>query len=217
YDTRRVLGTSRSAAPRGASGRAAARVRRHRPSAPGERRPVRLSRRHGVSGAPPPRGRRHVAEQLERGRGPPPPGLRADDEGREGARRPPPRLGELREERFLSAGGRVSGLSADWLAELAASLRGPRRACRRLVAELEGHLEDAVAGGLSEADAVARLGPAFAVAGRWNAESRRRRWQARAQILAAALAIAAVAAPVGLAQRPGQAPRHRINRPASSP
>jgi hypothetical protein len=103
-------------------------------------------------------------------------------------------------------------VTSNWLEELAGSLRGPRRARRRLLAELEAHVEDAIADGLDEESALARLGPPAAVAGRWNADANRRRWQVRAQILAAA-----VAAPVGFAQRPS--PRHhpivtKSSRPA---
>src|SRR5205814_4750823 len=129
--------------------------------------------------------------------------LRADREGREGTRRPPPGVGAVLKGHRVRAGGRVT---SDWLEELAGSLRGPRRARRRLLAELEGHLEDAAADGLDEATALSRLGSASEVAVRWNADATRRRWQVRAQILAAAVAVAAVAAPVGFAQRPGHAP-----------
>jgi len=114
----------------------------------------------------------------------------------------------------------MSVAPADWLGELAASLQGPRRARRRLLAELEGHLEDAIADGLTEVDAIARLGPASDLARRWNADARRRGWEVRIQILAAALAVAAIAAPVGLAQRQSHTPNHgakaKSSRPASS-
>jgi uncharacterized membrane protein len=93
-------------------------------------------------------------------------------------------------------------MTPDWLEELAGSLRGPRRARLRLLAELEAHVEDAIADGFDEQDVLARLGSPSAVADRWNADASRRRWQVRAQILAAAFAVAAVAAPVGFAQRP---------------
>ena len=110
-------------------------------------------------------------------------------------------------------------MTSDWLEELAALLRGPRGARRRLLAELEAHVEDAIADGLDEEAALARLGAPAAVAERWNADTTRRRWQVRAQILAAAVAVAAVAAPVGFAQRPSQhhrAPATKSSRPAPS-
>jgi hypothetical protein len=112
---------------------------------------------------------------------------------------------------------------SEWLSALAGSLRGPPRARRRLLLELEGHLEDAIEAELgagvdphaAEAAAVARLGPTSVVAERWNSDTRRRRWQAQIKILTAAVAVAAVAAPVGLAQRPGSANRHH-GRPAEA-
>jgi hypothetical protein len=102
----------------------------------------------------------------------------------------------------------VSG-APGWLAETQAALRGPRRARRRLLLELEEHLADAVAaevdGGASpaaaETAAVERMGPAATLAAGWNADVSARRWATRVRVLAAAAAIAAVAAPVGLAQR----------------
>jgi hypothetical protein len=98
---------------------------------------------------------------------------------------------------------------SNWLAEAQAALRGPRRARRRLLLELEAHLEDAVAaevdGGATpseaEAAAVERMGSPATLAAGWNAEALSRRWATRMRVLAAAAAIAAVAAPVGLAQR----------------
>lgn len=105
--------------------------------------------------------------------------------------------------------------AAAWLAELAAELRGPRRSRRRLLVELEGHLEDALADGSTEAEAVERLGSAAGEARSWNADARRRRWQVRARILAAAVAVAAVAAPVGLVQR-ATSPKSPRPAPAAS-
>jgi hypothetical protein len=98
---------------------------------------------------------------------------------------------------------------SSWIAESQAALRGPRRARRRLLLELEAHLEDAVAAEVdagasfaeAEATAVERMGSAAALAAGWNAEASSRRWAARGRVLLVAAAIAAVAAPVGLAQR----------------
>jgi HAAS domain-containing protein len=98
---------------------------------------------------------------------------------------------------------------SSWLGDARSALRGPRRARRRLLLELEAHLEDAVAAEVdrgasladAEAAAVERMGSAAAVAAGWNAEASSRRWAARGRVLLAAAAIAAVAAPVGLAQR----------------
>jgi hypothetical protein len=98
---------------------------------------------------------------------------------------------------------------SSWLAEAQAALRGPRRARRRLLLELEAHLEDAVAAEVNagaspseaEAAAVERMGSPTVLAAGWNADVSSRRWAARGRVLLAAAAVAAVAAPVGLAQR----------------
>jgi hypothetical protein len=98
---------------------------------------------------------------------------------------------------------------SNWLAETQAALRGPRRSRRRLLLELEQHLADAVAAEVdagaspsaAEAAAVERMGSATVLAAGWNADVSSRRWATRVRVLAAAAAIAAVAAPVGLAQR----------------
>jgi hypothetical protein len=98
---------------------------------------------------------------------------------------------------------------SEWIGELRASLRGPRLARRRLLEEIEAHLEDAIAAEVAagaetqeaEANAVGRLGPPGPLVESWNTHALARRWAARARAVAAGVAIAAVAAPVGLAER----------------
>jgi hypothetical protein len=118
----------------------------------------------------------------------------------------------------------VQTVRSEWLAALAASLRGSRRAKRRLILELEGHLEDAIAAEIragtephaAETAAVDRLGSASDIAARWNADAHRRRWQVRGKVLASALAVAAVVAPVGLAQVPTHKPKPHTARTDAS-
>jgi hypothetical protein len=113
------------------------------------------------------------------------------------------------------------GHGSEWMRELRDSLRGSRRGKCRLLAELEAHLEDAVAEGVAdglglaeaEAAAVARLGPAVDAAEHWNADASARRSFNRFRILALGIAVAAVAAPVSLAQRSDR-PSHRSPKPA---
>lgn len=102
----------------------------------------------------------------------------------------------------------------DWLEAVGASLRGPRRDRRRLLVELEGHLEDAAAEELAaghaaaqaEAAALERLGPPAALAADWNADVRARRTATRLRVVAVAIVAGALAAPVALARR-SDAPR----------
>ena len=109
----------------------------------------------------------------------------------------------------------------DWLQAVGTSLRGPRRNRRRLLAELEGHLEDAaaeeLAGGRAvpeaEAAALERLGSPAAVAADWNADVRARRTAARLRVVALAIVVGALAAPVALAQR-SDAPHQTPSKPA---
>jgi hypothetical protein len=101
-------------------------------------------------------------------------------------------------------------------------LSGPRRARRRLIHELEAHVDDAIAAELAdgltreqaEAAALARLGTATEVGRRWSADASARRWPTKANLLAVGLVIAAVVAPVGLAQRSTQKPARHTRQPA---
>jgi len=104
---------------------------------------------------------------------------------------------------------------AAWLHAVAESLRGPRRNRHRLLAELEGHLEDAAAEELAagrapaeaEAAAIERLGTPAAVAADWNADVHARRTAARLRVVAIAVLVGVLAAPVALAQRSGTSQR----------
>jgi hypothetical protein len=97
----------------------------------------------------------------------------------------------------------------EWMEEVAASLHGPRRAKRRLMAELDAHVDDAVASELAtghtldraEQAALTRLGAAGEVGRRWSADASARQWTARGRVVALGLVIAALVAPVALAQR----------------
>jgi hypothetical protein len=116
---------------------------------------------------------------------------------------------------------------SEWLLEFSAALHGPRRARRRLVSELSSHVDDAVAAELAdglapqqaEAAALARIGSPRELALRWSTEASDRRKAGRVRTLVFALVVAAVLAPVGLAQRSGAhshgtpqgpAPRHLL-------
>ena len=109
---------------------------------------------------------------------------------------------------------------AAWLRVVGESLRGPRRGRRRLLAELEGHLEDAaaeeLAAGRAPADAetaaLQRLGAPAAVAAAWNADVDARRTAARLRVVAVAVLIGVLAAPVALAQRSGS-PQRQPEKP----
>lgn len=104
---------------------------------------------------------------------------------------------------------------AAWIRAVGDSLRGPRRSRHRLLAELEGHLDDAAAEELAagrapaeaEAAALERLGTPAAVASDWNADVDARRTAARLRVVAVAVLIGALAAPVALAQRSGASHR----------
>jgi HAAS domain-containing protein len=112
----------------------------------------------------------------------------------------------------------------EWLTAVACSLRGPRRRRRRLLSELEGHLEDAAAEERAaghdavEADAIAleRLGAPAAVAADWNADVHARRSAARLRVVVLAVVAGALLAPVALAQRgtshplPAKAPATKV-------
>jgi uncharacterized membrane protein len=113
----------------------------------------------------------------------------------------------------------------EWLHELASSLRGPRHARRRLVSELDAHLADAFDAALTrgltseeaEAAVLERLGSASTLAHQWSADASARQWVVRARVLALGLAIAAVLAPVGLAQRGHSQPAHKTPPQAHDP
>jgi HAAS len=108
-----------------------------------------------------------------------------------------------------------------WLQMVAHSLRGSRRRRRRLLAELEGHLDDAaaeeMAAGLAPADAEAaalrRLGAPDTVAADWNVDVAARRTATRLRIVVLAVLAGALLTPVALAQRSG--PSHP--RPVKPP
>lgn len=112
----------------------------------------------------------------------------------------------------------------EWLQELGASLRGPRRARQRLVDELNAHIEDVVAAELAdgltleqaEAAALARVGSASQLADRWSADTSDRRRTGRVRVLALGFVIAAVVAPVGLAQRSGSTPSEKTRHQPSA-
>jgi hypothetical protein len=111
----------------------------------------------------------------------------------------------------------------DWLQSVGASLRGPRRNRHRLLVELEGHLEDAAAEELAagrgpaeaEAAALERLGAPAAVAADWNADVRARRTATRLRVVALAIVVGALAAPVALAQRSDASHRAPAKPPAA--
>jgi hypothetical protein len=112
----------------------------------------------------------------------------------------------------------------EWMGELHGSLRGPRRAKQRLVNELNAHIEDAVAAELAnghtleqaEAAAFARVGSASELAYRWSADTSARQRAGRVKVLALGLVIAAVVAPVGLAQRSGSEPSKKTRHQPSA-
>jgi hypothetical protein len=111
---------------------------------------------------------------------------------------------------------------ADWLRAVAQSLRGSRRHRRRLLAELEGHLEDAAAeevtAGLAPAEAevaaLRRLGAAASVAEDWNADVVARRSATRLRVVVVAVLVGALLAPVALAQRSGPSHPHPAKPPS---
>jgi HAAS domain-containing protein len=88
----------------------------------------------------------------------------------------------------------------DFLAELAVSLRGPRRRRKRLVDEMAAHIDDAIRAELAtnaprvEAERIVldRLGCADVIARRWNGDRRVARGRRRRRL--AAIAFAGVAA-----------------------
>jgi hypothetical protein len=109
----------------------------------------------------------------------------------------------------------------DWLHSVGEALHGPRRNRRRLLAELEGHLEDAAAEergaghapAEAEAAALRRLGAPAGVAAAWNADVRARRTSARLRVVAVAVLVGALAAPVALAQRSDHSPPRPVKPP----
>ena len=112
---------------------------------------------------------------------------------------------------------------AAWLRAVGGSLRGPRRGRRRLLVELEGHLEDAAAEELAagrdpaEAGTVAlrRLGAPASVAAEWNANVDARRSAARLRVVVLAVVVGALLAPVALAQRAGTSHPQPVKAPVT--
>jgi len=93
-------------------------------------------------------------------------------------------------------------LRDDFRSELAASLRGPTRSRRRLLQEIDDHLEDAIdselAAGLdpseAEREVLERLGGPMTIAARWNEdEARRNGTRRRNGLLVALCAVTALA------------------------
>lgn len=95
----------------------------------------------------------------------------------------------------------------DFLADLAASLRGGRRHRRRLIAEVAAHIDDAVraelAAGtsLSEAERIVldRLGGAGVIARRWNTDRSATRGRRRRRLGTLAVAVVGAGA-LGITQ-----------------
>jgi hypothetical protein len=91
--------------------------------------------------------------------------------------------------------------------ELSTALRGPRRARRRLLAEIDAHLRDAVSAEIARgadeehaaAEVIERFGDVRQTAARWNGDRADRRGAARRNALVVALAAVAAAA-LGLTQ-----------------
>jgi hypothetical protein len=95
----------------------------------------------------------------------------------------------------------------DFLAELAVSLRGPRRHRKRLIDEIAAHIDDAIRAELAitvprvEAERIVlhRLGCADRIARHWNSDRRIARGRRRRRLAAIALAVV-VAGALGLTQ-----------------
>jgi hypothetical protein len=93
-------------------------------------------------------------------------------------------------------------MTDDYVAELAASLRGPRRQRKRLLDEVAAHIDDAVHAELAfnpsfleaKRAVLDRLGEPRAIADRWNADHRFRRERRRRRLALAAFAIVAAGA-----------------------
>jgi hypothetical protein len=90
-----------------------------------------------------------------------------------------------------------------FLAELGASLHGPRRSRRRLIEELSAHIEDATIAEVrfrrlnrreAEQTVLDRLGCAETIAGRWNAHQREVRATKHRRLAVSAVSLAAAAA-----------------------
>lgn len=98
-------------------------------------------------------------------------------------------------------------MTDDFLAEVGASLRGPRRHRKRLVDELAAHIDDAVRAELAanvhigdaERAVLDRIGNASAIADRWNADRRIVRTR-RHRRLAGATFVLVVAGALGVTQ-----------------
>jgi hypothetical protein len=94
----------------------------------------------------------------------------------------------------------TTGAREELLEQVGSSLRGSRRRRRRLLAELDEHLHDALSAELAQrldeeaaaCEVLARFGTAAEISARWNADERKRRATRRRHY--AALAFAAVTA-----------------------
>jgi uncharacterized membrane protein len=88
----------------------------------------------------------------------------------------------------------------EYLRDVEQGLRGSRRAQRRLLAELQDHIEDALeAAGAGANDVMARVGEPDDVVGPWRAHAIAVRAQNRRRAAVLALAVASGAA-LGIAQ-----------------
>lgn len=102
----------------------------------------------------------------------------------------------------------------EFLDEVAASLRGPRRRRQRLIDELQTHIEDGVRAALeadvsvhyAERHILDQLGTADQIANRWNADQRALQGKLRRRVAALAFA-AVVAAALGVTQYAAGTPR----------
>jgi hypothetical protein len=109
----------------------------------------------------------------------------------------------------------------EWLRTLAGSLQGPRRRRQRLLAELAEHLDEATAEELAsgvtpaeaEAAALLRVGAAGTVAAHWNADAAARRSATRLRVAALTIVVAALAAPVAIAQASRTSQPHQLHQP----
>jgi hypothetical protein len=112
----------------------------------------------------------------------------------------------------------------DFLAELAVSLRGPRRHRKRLIDEIAAHIDDAIRAELAitaprvEAERIVlhRLGYADRIARHWNSDRRITRGKRRRRLAAIALAVV-VAGALGVTQyAAGKPDLPRRNPPAQT-
>lgn len=112
----------------------------------------------------------------------------------------------------------------EWLRTLAGSLHGPRSRRERLLDELAQHLDQATAEELAsgvtpaeaEAAALLRVGAPRTVAAYWNADVAARRSAKRLRIAALTVVVAALAAPVAIAQASGTSQPRRPHKPPAA-